>query len=57
MLSIHSTATTTVAAGAQGYNLGNIGSNAGSTSEFTAGYINDIKEISVSQFIDIISCA
>jgi flagellin len=55
MLSIHSTGTTTIGSGAQGYNLGNIGSTAGSTAEFTGGYINDIKEVSVSQFIDIIS--
>ena len=55
MLSIHSTGTTTIGSGAQGYNLGNIGSTGGSTAEFTGGYINDIKEVSVSQFIDIIS--
>ena len=59
MLSIHSTAMTTTAAGAQGFNLGNIGVGNGpnnNTGEFTAErYINDIKAVSVGQFIDVIS--
>ena len=54
MLSIHSTATTTVAAGARDTTWVTLEVTRFS-SEFTAGYINDIKQISVSQFIDIIS--
>ena len=52
MLSINSTAS-----GGSSIDLGNInGSNTGGASEINSnGYINDIKEVSVSQFIDIIS--
>ena len=46
----------TTASGGTGIDLGNINtSNTGGASEITGGYINDIKEVSVSQFIDIIS--
>ena len=56
MLSIHSTATTTTSAGSQGFNLGNIGEVNNTSGEFTSsGYIDDIKEVSVSQFIDVIA--
>ena len=49
MLSIHSTAS-----GGTGVDLGNIdSSNTGSG--ITGGYVNGIKEVSVSQFMDIIS--
>jgi flagellin len=49
MLSIHGTAS-----GGTGVDLGNIdGSNTGSG--VTGGYVNGIKEVSVSQFMDIIS--
>jgi flagellin len=52
MLSIHSSAS-----GGTGLDLGNInGSNSGNASEVNSnGYIIDIKEVSVSQFTDIIS--
>jgi flagellin len=56
MLSIHSTSTTATGAGAQGFNLGNIGDVNNKTTEFTAsGYINDIKQVSVGAFTDVIA--
>ena len=56
MLSIHSTASTTTAAGSQGFNLANIGSVNNTSDEFSSsGYINDIKEVSVGAFIDVIA--
>jgi flagellin len=51
MLSIGGTATTTSGT----FNLGNIGDTKGTSDEFTGDYINDIKEVSVSQFIDVIA--
>jgi flagellin len=54
MLSIDSTSTTSTSG--SGFNLGNIGSANNTSGEFTsAGFIDDIKEVSVSQFIDIIA--
>ena len=50
MLSIHSTASN-----GTGFDLGNINAGSAGGTEVTGGYINDIKEVSVSQFIDIIS--
>ena len=37
------------------FNLGNIGDATNSSSEFTNNYINDIKEVSVGAFIDVIA--
>ena len=52
MLSIGGTASSPTG---NSFNLGNIGDTKGSTSEFTGDYINDIKEVSVGAFIDIIA--
>ena len=52
MLSIDSTSTTSTVG--SGFNLGNIGSANNTSGEFTsAGYIDDIKEVSVSQFMTL----
>ena len=50
MLSINSTAS-----GGTGFDLGNINAGTAGGTEVTGNYLNDIKEVSVSQFIDIIS--
>ena len=51
MLSIGGTATSSSGS----FNLGNIGGATNSSSEFTNNYINDIKEVSVGAFIDVIA--
>ena len=52
MLSIGGTASNPTG---NSFNLGNIGDTKGSTAEFTGDYINDIKEVSVGAFIDVIA--
>jgi flagellin len=52
MLSIGGTASSPTG---NSFNLGNIGDTKGTSDEFTGDYINDIKEVSVSQFIDVIA--
>ena len=52
MLSIGGTASNPTG---NSFNLGNIGDTKGTGDEFTGDYINDIKEVSVGAFIDIIA--
>jgi flagellin len=52
MLSIGGTASSPTG---NSFNLGNIGDTKGTSDEFTGDYINDIKEVSVGAFIDVIA--
>jgi flagellin len=52
MLSIGGTASSPTG---NSFNLGNIGDTKGTGDEFTGDYINDIKEVSVGAFIDVIA--
>jgi flagellin len=52
MLSIGGTASNPTG---NSFNLGNIGDTKGTGDEFTGDYINDIKEVSVGAFIDVIA--
>jgi len=52
MLSIGGTASNPTG---NSFNLGNIGDTKGTSDEFTGDYINDIKEVSVGAFIDVIA--
>ena len=45
----------TTASGGTGFDLGNINAGTAGGSEVTSNYLNDIKEVSVSQFIDVIA--